>query len=399
MTTLHEYQRRFEGLELSHAPFAVLRKQALAAFEAQGFPTKRHEDWRYTNVSNIAGTEWKHAKGDPAYSWSVTSGDASLVRALDESCVLTGAVASLDKAPFVSLNSAFFQQGFSLVVPEGHAGAEPLHVVHRVVSDGEQEVHTRGLVLVKKGASLTLVEEHTGEGRYFANAVTEVVLEEGASLEHHVWQRHGSGGSFVSTVSVKSGAKSRYESFGLWLGGALSRVDLNVSLDGEESFCRLDGVYVGYKQHVDVHSVIDHRVPHCTSRQVYKGLLGDESHGVFNGKVFIREDAQKTDAAQANHNLLLADTAEIDTKPQLEIFADDVKAAHGTTVGQLDPEQVFYLRSRGLSVEEASHMLTDAFALEVLDQVSNETLREQAKSALRTKLRELQHGDVSEGGA
>ncbi len=398
MTTVAAYQERFRGLELAHAPFAKLHERALAAFVAQGFPARGprgrgHEDWRYTNVSEVEKTGWKHERGDAAWSWKVRSGDASLVRTLDDDEALIGSVASLERAPFVALNGAFFQRGYSLVVPEGHVAAEPLFLTHDVNGGAGHEVHPRGVIVVKKGAKLTLIEEHLGEGRSFTNLITEVVLCEGASLEHHVWQRQGRGSSFIGTVAVQVAAGARYESFGLWLGGSLSRVDLNVSLDGEEASCRVDGIYVAREQHTDVHSVIDHRVPHCTSRQIYKGLMGAEGHAVFNGKVFVRPDAQKTDAAQTNHNLLLADTAEIDTKPQLEIYADDVKAAHGTTVGQLDEEQLFYLRSRGLSEEAASHMLTDAFALEVLDQVGDKAVRERATEAVRLKLRELRHNN------
>lgn len=402
MTTIARYRERFTGFELAHAPFAELRESALAAFEAQGYPHKRVEDWKYTNVSDVEQTEWKHERGDGAYRLVASGKEASLVRSLAEPASVhehVGTVASLERAPFVALNSAFFQQGYTLVVPKGHAGREPLFLTHEVAG-GEREVHPRGLIVVGKGATLTLVEDWRSEGRAFTNAVVEVVLEEGATLEHHVWQRQAAGAAFIATVSVKAAAKARYESFGLWLGGSLSRADLNVALEGGESFCRVDGVYVARGepdtgQLTDVHSAIDHRVPHTQSRQVYKGLLAEHGHGVFNGKVFIQPDAQKTDSAQANHNLLLADSAEIDTKPQLEIYADDVKAAHGTTVGQLDPEQVFYLRSRGLSADAAMRMLTEAFALEVLDAAPSEAVRERAREVLREKLRELSVGGTA----
>jgi Fe-S cluster assembly protein SufD len=386
VTSANDYSARFTGLELAHKGpswLAERRCKALASFEAQGLPTKRHEDWKYTDIKPIAEGSFSHELGEPAYALTLPEGAAGIDKAGER----LGTVASLDGRPFAALNAALFQRGFSIRVPAGEERS--VRLVHDVC--GRAEVHPRGLVVVEAGARLVLVEEWRGEGEAFVNALTEVVLDEGASMEHHLWQRHGAGVSHVHGMAVEAGAKSRYEGFGLWLGGRLSRMDWDVRLVGEEASCRLDGLYAAVGgQHMDVHSFIDHAVPRCTSTQLYKGMMGARGRGVFNGKVVMRPGAYKSDASQANHNLLLHETSEVDTKPQLEIFADDVKASHGATVGQLDDEQLFYLQSRGIPAEVAAHILLGAFALDVLDRMPDASLRDEAAAHVKEKLAALE---------
>jgi Fe-S cluster assembly protein SufD len=390
MTTLDTYAERLEGLELLHrgpAWLRRLRETSWASLQAQGFPTKKHEDWKYTSTRALEETAWELPTAqDPSLVPSADAPDGVDCVFIGESTLeaskdLLGTIAHGGGAPFVALNNAFFHGGVAIRVPAGETLEQPIHVGWRCGSDdAARELHPRTLVIVGAGARATLVEKwhSAGSKPYFVNTVTEIVLEEGAHLDHVIVQSHDEErGHHVQTVAVRAGAGAQYHGWGAWLGARLSRCDLNVGFNGEGGWCRLDGAFVaGAGQHIDVHSAIDHIVPSCTSRQLYKGVLGGDGHGVFNGKVVMREGAQGSDTEQANHNLLLSEDAEIDTKPQLEIFADDVKASHGTTVGQLDDEQLFYLRSRGIPQEEASRMITRAFAAEAFAEVPDDAVRE-----------------------
>jgi Fe-S cluster assembly protein SufD len=228
------------------------------------------------------------------------------------------------------------------------------------------------------------------EGIYFSNSVTEITLGENAVLDHYLVQRESRAAFHVATQQVYQSRSSTFASHAIQLGGDLVRNDINAVLDGEGIECTLNGLYVaGGRQHTDTHTAIDHAKPHCNSHELYKGILDGRSTGVFNGKIFVRQDAQKTDAKQTNQNLLLSDDATINTKPQLEIFADDVRCTHGATVGQLDRDALFYLRSRGLSAEDAQALLTYAFASDILGRIRVEPLRTELESLLFTRLPKL----------
>jgi Fe-S cluster assembly protein SufD len=212
--------------------------------------------------------------------------------------------------------------------------------------------------------------------RYFTNAVAEVVLKDGASLEHYRLQRESNQAFHVTTTAAELGRSSRYDTTSINLGAQLARHDISVVMDHEGAETSVDGLYmVGSDQHTDTHSVIDHKQPHCNSHQLYKGILDGNGRAVFNGKIFVREGAQKTDAMQTNKNLLLSDKARVDTKPQLEIFADDVKCAHGAAVGQIDQEELFYLETRGIAPELGRNLLTYGFAEEVIAKIKIESIR------------------------
>jgi Fe-S cluster assembly protein SufD len=227
----------------------------------------------------------------------------------------------------------------------------------------------------------------TEDAVYLTNAVVEIVLAASARLEYYKVQRESQQAYHIATTTAELGRSSSFNSTAITMGARLSRHDIRISLDAKGAECWVDGLYVvGTGQHADTHSMIDHRQPHCTSHQLYKGILDGKSRAVFNGKVFVREGAQKTDAMQTNRNLLLSDEARVDTKPQLEIFADDVKCAHGATVGQLEEEELFYLVSRGLRPELARNLLTYGFAEEVISKIKVESIRTQLDEAVLNRL-------------
>src|SRR5439155_12196054 len=238
-----------------------------------------------------------------------------------------------------------------------------------------------------------------GAGAYFTNAVTEVAVGEGAVVEYNRVQEENEAAYHIANVQFQQARSSRVHATTLAFGGALVREDSGTVLNGEGSECTLNGLYITLdRQHVDNHTVIDHAKPHCSSRELYKGVLDGSSTGVFNGKIIVRQDAQKTDSKQSNKNLLLSEGAAINTKPQLEIYADDVKCTHGATIGQIDAEALFYLRSRGIGVNEARALLTQAFASDVIDKIKFAPLREHLKDALRARLAEARRSGVGSRG-
>jgi Fe-S cluster assembly protein SufD len=235
-------------------------------------------------------------------------------------------------------------------------------------------------VVAEEHSSATLIESFvsTGDGQYFTNAVAEIIVKEGARLEHYRVQRESEKAFHTSLTSAELGRSGSYDTTSINLGGRLSRHDISVVMDNEGAECWVDGLYLaGGDQHTDTHSVIDHQQPHCNSHQLYKGILDGNARAVFNGKVFVREGAQKTDAMQTNKNLLLSPQARVDTKPQLEIYADDVKCAHGAAVGQIDQEELFYLQARGINPELGRSLLTYGFAEEVIEKIKIDSIKHQ----------------------
>ena len=253
-----------------------------------------------------------------------------------------------------ALNTAFLQSGVFIWIPKNVKSKQPLQITFVAEGGSDSASFPRVLVVAEENSSATLIESFVsnGDGRYFTNAIVEIVLKDGAQLEHYRLQRESKNAFHVSTTSAELGRASRYDTTSINLGAQLSRHDISVVMDHEGAETSVDGLYmVGSDQHTDTHSVIDHKQPHCSSHQLYKGILDGNGRAVFNGKIYVREGAQKTDAMQTNKNLLLSDKARVDTKPQLEIYADDVKCAHGAAVGQIDPEELFYLETRGIGPE------------------------------------------------
>jgi Fe-S cluster assembly protein SufD len=313
--------------------------------------------------------------------------DASVEREL-------GRLVPIEMNGFVALNTAFFRDGAFISIPPGVAVPEPIHVVH-YSSNGPRPSasHPRNLVILGEGSTATIVETYLGGGehRSLTNAVTEVVLGEGAVLTHCKSVSASVSGQnqayHVGATSVRQERGSVYTSISFTAGPGLARNDLRVTLQEERADCTLLGLYLpSGSEHVDNHTVIDHAAPHGTSRQLYKGILDGRGRAVFNGRIVVRPGAQQTDARQTNKNVLLSSDATIDTKPQLEILADDVKCSHGATVGQLDPEMLFYLKSRALSGDAARALLTYGFAADVIERVKPASLRDYLAGLLAGRL-------------
>jgi Fe-S cluster assembly protein SufD len=410
-----------------------LRESAFMRFEELGFPTTHQEEWKYTNVAPIAKTKFEAAfekrAGESAldaaelqaFSYEEARGSHLVFvngfyrSELSSIEALPASVAAMDIADalkdekygnvvreqlarsadfsenaFTALNTAFLASGAFVLIPEGVQVESPLHLLF--LSDGRGVLTAsfpRVLIVAERGSTATVIESYAGvrEDAYFTNAVVEINLADGARLNHYKVQRESTEAFHVATTQATMGRDSSFNSTTVTLGARLSRHNINVMLDHEGAECWVDGLYiVGEGQHTDTHSLIDHRQPHCTSHQLYKGILDGKSRAVFNGKVFVRVGAQQTDAKQTNRNLLLSNEARVDTKPQLEIFADDVKCAHGATVGQLEEEELFYLVSRGLSPDIARNLLTYGFAEEVIEKIKVESIRAQLDKAVLNRL-------------
>jgi Fe-S cluster assembly protein SufD len=400
------------------------RQAAMARFAAVGFPTTRQEDWKYTNVAPIARQPFHLAAAaseavqpaaiapfgfgqagwsqlvfvDGRYAPALSSlaglpagaRVASLAEALaDDAALLEGHLghhADDAASGFTALNTAFLHDGALVYVPSGQSATAPIHLLFvSTAGDPLAATHPRVLIVLGPLSAATVVESYValGAGPYLTNAVSELVLGEGAQLTHYKVMRESTAAYHIGTTQVYQPRDSVLTSFSIALGAQLARNGLNVLLDAEGADCTLKGLYlVDGTRHVDNHTSIDHARPHGTSRELYKGILDGKARGVFNGKVVVRPDAQKTDAQQTNKNLLLSEDATIDTKPELQIFADDVKCAHGAAVGQLDPQAVFYLRSRGLAPATARRLLTYGFASEITNQIQIEPLRAQLDALL-----------------
>ncbi|MGH7775468.1 MAG: Fe-S cluster assembly protein SufD [Candidatus Binatia bacterium] len=404
-----------------------IRKEAISRFAELGFPTTRDEEWKYTNVAPIVKVPFKPANfeingltadtvlratfGELTCNRLVFvnghySQELSSLRPLPEGVRLGSLVAALnadatgvephlaryasyqDQA-MVALNTAFMEDGAFVYVPQGRVVGEPIYVLFVSTVHGKATVsYPRNLVVMGHDTQATIVESYVGleNNVYFTNAVTEIVLGENAVIDHYKLQRESVEAFHIATLQAHLDRSSNFSSHSIALGGALVRNDVNVALEGEGIECTLNGLYmVTGRQHVDNHTRIDHVKPHCSSRELYKGVLDGKSRGVFNGKIYVHKPAQKTDAKQTNKNLLLSEDALINTKPQLEIYADDVKCTHGSTIGQLDQDAIFYLRSRGVGLEAARSLLTYAFASDIIGRIKLEPIRGQLDHLLATK--------------
>jgi Fe-S cluster assembly protein SufD len=394
-----------------------IRRRALERFRTLGYPTMRNEDWHFTSAAPIAeqefhvteapGGEVKVGDLEPFQfaekAWPTLvfvngrfSEDLStfttlpagvrvmeLARAWKEQPALLerhlSKVADFEQAAFTALNTAFMLDGAVVHVAANAVLEAPLHLLF--VSDAyaaKTVAHPRTLIVAEHHANATILESYVslGEARYFTNAVTEVVLEEGAQLRHYRIQRESERAFHVGTTEVHQARGSLYKSFSFATGARLARINIYTKLQGEGSEVWLDGLYmVDGEQHVDHQTRILHLQPNCASHEVYKGVLDGMSHGVFNGQVFVDPIAQKTDGKQTNNNLLLSDHARVDTKPQLEIFADDVKCTHGATVGRIDEMALFYMKSRGIGAQMARELLTYAFAADVIERIELDSVR------------------------
>jgi len=389
-----------------------LRADALERANALAVPTTRDEDWRFTDLSPLyktafqpadapaelpraaierlfvpeAGNRLVYVDGHHAPELSVVGEDGvSVGTVADGMRVAAGLIeghlsriVGFEADPFVAVNTAYLQHGAVLHAPCDGRVARPVHVLF-VSTQTERASHPRVLVIADRGAELTVIEDYVSlvPGAYFVNGVTEIEVGENASVRHVRVQRESEQAFHIATCGVSLARDARYVSQSASFGARISRLSYNVHQAGPGTDCELDGLaLVGGRQLADTHSSIDHAQPDGRSRQLHKCIADGAAHVVFNGRIEVRRGAQRTDSSQSSRNLLLTGRAHVDTKPQLEILADDVKCAHGATVGQLDPDHIFYLRSRGLSEAAARNLLTYAFAAEIVDRIPVASLRE-----------------------
>lgn len=348
-----------------------LRQRAFEIFTEKGFPTVKQEDWKYTSVAPITNENWSV---EPEL---VTPFSDESVRELIENF-------DHSKNGFRALNLAFAD--VSVVrIPKETSVAEPIEL--SFAADDGKAAFPHVIVIAESGSKATIVETYASPGKSFTNAAVQVIVEDNAHLTHYRVQKESPEAFHVGATEVSVGRGSYYNATSINIGGALSRHDINLKFTAEGGEAHVDGLYMlNGSQHADTHSVIDHLVPNCTSNQNYKGVLNDKSRAVFNGIVFVREDAHGTDAQQSNKNLLLSNDARVDTKPQLEIFNDDVKCSHGATVGQLEEEELFYLLTRGLPEPLARNLLTYGFAEEIINKINIEAIKAELDTAVLNRL-------------
>jgi Fe-S cluster assembly protein SufD len=414
-------ETRFDG---EPAWIASLRRDAMAGFEKAGFPTARDEAWKYTNPAPIARTAFELAQEADAslaravpipgkegprvvfvngsYSAELSRGAFGPATAVSLRQALAsegasqiqshlGRIASQAGQSFTALNMAFLGDGAFVRIPRGTILEEPIHLVFVTLPGaGPSASHPRNLILAEAESQARVVETYVGaegEAATLTNAVTEISCGEGAILEHTKLQRESASAFHVHRIAAAQERASRLDSHNLCFGGSLARTDIEVLFRAEGCECALNGLFVtGGTQHVDNHTLVDHAKPHCTSRELYKGILAGKSRGVFHGKVIVRPDAQKTDAIQTNKNLLLSREALVNSTPALEILADDVKCKHGSTIGQLDANALFYLRARGIGEEDAKAMLTYGFAADLASRLTVPWVREEVEAFLGRRL-------------
>src|SRR5262245_24726348 len=425
---------RFEKQEHLPAWLFPLRKAGITSFAEQGFPTLHDEDWRYTNVAPIARLPFQPVFGaapngnavetlerlafakmdghrlvfvDGVYSAELSSVRAlpagvrlgSLASALTtESALLEkhlGRYARVEGNAFAALNQAFFLDGAFIYVPANVTVPEPIQLVF--ISSAQPAgatVHPRNLILVEANSRLTVIESYvsTGDGTYVTNAVTELVAGDHAAVELVKFQDEAASAYHLATIQGQFGRTSNVNVHSFALGARLSRNNIHAKLAGEGLECVLNGLYLTKdEQLADHHMIVEHAQPNCASHEYFNGILDDKSKGVFHGRILVRQIAQKTDAKQTNKNLLLSDDATANTKPQLEIYADDVKCTHGATIGQLNDESIFYLRSRGLSTETTRRMVIHAFAGEIIERIRYEPVREELDKLVWDRLEANPH--------
>jgi Fe-S cluster assembly protein SufD len=427
MTLKDQLLEKFETELPSLFGEAGLRRTAAEHFAAAGFPGRKWEDYKYINPEAVLKkgfgirtaalrdiTAEDVAELSPvkeAYVFVVINGhyvsdlsfdgelpDGLTVESIADAVVSDPAAKAhyaelADSAadPFIAINTALTDSGLFVHIAKGCAIDRPVHILHIATHEVSSFTQPRHLIVAEENSSAIVVEsfESIGPVRSFTNALTEAVVADSAKLDHYRLQTENEGGHLMSTVQAHVAGKAIYNTYTFTTGGAFVRNNLNVEIAGEHSEAHLFGLYLpdGVSV-VDNHTLVDHQVPNCMSNELYKGVMNGRSTAVFNGKIFVRRDAQKTNAFQNNKNILLSDDSSINTKPQLEIYADDVKCSHGTSTGRMDDDALFYLRARGIGEESARKLLVRAFAEEVVNAVPHEELREYIETLLTRKMGE-----------
>jgi Fe-S cluster assembly protein SufD len=426
---LNEYKTFEEHLNgYRDIPFHPIRKEAIEKFAQIGFPNKRMEDWKYTDISpmfrekfklNFTPTDFSQQKVQPCLFPDISDNlvfingyfnqqlssrseetEKIFIKNLPQAFASDAALvnnhlakyAEFGNEAFIALNTAFAWSGVIIVIPDGMIIEKPVHLLHLSIP---QEIphltHPRTLIVAGKGSQFNILESYDclDKGSYFNNSVTEIVAKENSVIQHVLVQNENHESFHISNTQIQQERNSVYTSIKIDLGGALVRNNINVRLSGENAASNLFGFYLATgRQHIDNFTQIDHAVAHCNSNELYKGILDGKARGVFCGTILVQPDAQKTNAFQSNKNLLLSGDAEIDTKPQLKIFADDVKCSHGATIGQMDESALFYLQQRGISLDHARQILRQAFAGEVINKIDSIAVREKIKEKIKQRFGE-----------
>lgn len=401
---------------------SALRKKALNQFASAGLPAKKVEDWKYTSLWGLAQESFNHSSDevtlspadiakftllDDVYRVVIIDGqfkvEYSSVTGVEDGLFIKplsaaneklesklGEQIDLAKPGFNALNTLMMTDGAVIEVANGAKIQKPIEILS-IFSDSAAHLaaHLRNVVTLGEGAEATIIEHYVSMSEVvtLTNVVTEVSLAENAELHHYKLQQESEKAFHIATLAATQAASSQWHTYNVSLGAALARNDIHSRLLGEQAHVTMDGLYiVNGEQHIDNHTRIDHAVPNTTSSELYKGVLDDNSHAVFNGKVVVHKDAQKTDANQKNQNLLLSRGCEIDTKPEMEIYADDVKCGHGSTVGQIDEDQLFFFRARGLDEKTARNLLTYAFAAEVLETMPSTHIKNAFTAVIEQRL-------------
>lgn len=410
----------------SNKPIHKIRKEAINKFSELSFPTVRDEDWKYTNIApllkfnfkpavetgkiqkaKLDGFLFKGMKGSRlVFVNGYFSGELSDINNLPEGVELCSIENGLEKGLkvlqdhlahyadyrehiFTALSTAFAKDGAFLYLPDGKVLEEPVHILFITDSAGKNILtQPRNLIVAGKNSQATVLEHYVsvGEEVYFTNAVTEVYTDENSFIDYVKLQKESTEAFHISRIEVRQERDSRFISHSISTGGRLSRDDIYTKFNSHGCECSLNGLFlVSGNQLYDAHTVIDHFKPHCSSHEHYKGILDDKSRGVFNGKVIVRPDAQKTNAFQENNNIILSEEALVNTKPQLEIFADDVKCSHGATIGQLNEDEMFYLKSRGIGEEKSRVILLHAFASDIVKSIKIKEVKEYLEEVLENR--------------
>jgi Fe-S cluster assembly protein SufD len=425
----------FEKLATGHdvAWLRRLRQDAFARFCEVGFPTTHDEDWRFTNVSAIAQTFFRLARNGRAL---LSQQELEPYRVAGVACQLVfvnghfarelsllgrlpngvkvsslageissnpgaiephlGSCLDIRRDAFSALNTAFVEDGAFVHIPRGTLVEEPIYLLFVSTADDAPSMsHPRNLMVAEEDSQATFVEDYVsldgdGSGAVFCNTVTELVAGDHTVLSHYMIEREQKQAFNISTLRIQQGRSANVVSHSVLLGGALVRNNVHPVLAGDGGECLINGLFIGNgRQHLDNYMLVEHASPHCSSRQFYNGILDGHAHGVFHGRIIVHKDAQKTDAKQTNRNLLLSDDAQIDTKPQLEIYADDVKCTHGATIGQIEGDALFYLRSRGIDEVSARKLLLFAFASECLDRMKQGPIRKHVEERINRSLLQM----------
>jgi Fe-S cluster assembly protein SufD len=429
LESFNHFQKTASGLDLGW--LRKLREDAFARFCEVGFPTTHDEDWRFTNVSAIAKIPFQltdnesQISGEQLTPYDLPGAAGQLVfingrfarelsslGALPAGIRINSLADEISNNPqalethlghyldtkrdaFAALNTAFLNDGAYIHIGRGKVLEQPIHVLFvSTAADAPLMTHPRNLIVAEEGSQIAVVEDYvslTG-GVAFCNTATELVAGESAVVSHYMLEREHTDAFNISTLRIQQARSANVSTHSILLGGGLVRNNVHPVLAGEGCECLINGLFIGTgRQHLDNYMLVEHAQPHCESRQFYNGILDGHSHGVFHGRIIVHKDAQKTDAKQTNRNLLLSDDAQIDTKPQLEIYADDVKCTHGATIGQIEENALFYLRSRGIDEASARKLLLLAFANECLDRMKEDAVRSHLQGLINRHLFGMVH--------